>query len=402
MTKSIKRPILVGAISVIFTMFLPMGMASAAVITDYSLPITSIDGFVISSLSLVPPNYPNSAGSGIIFRVTAPAPAANKAYVFYQFADDASLSDWSANRNYQTTSALNNSVIWDGGIPGYSWPFFKENILIAEVNTNGSSSSYDWCMDLTSCSYNIVATIGTPPVLIETPPSESFVLKDSYSYYVGQSIVETRTGLAGGAILPYTGSQTITNTCKTTFKDYGTYTTQVSQTCTEPAIAVEPPLDDDCGFKLLAPTSWVICIFVPTQAQLNSLFTSFDNKLSDSGIGEVLDYGSTLISPITSTWASSSEGCAGVPLDIEYTIISGASIIIHEHPFSTCEPGFVRDMAKNWALPIQSFIIIFGSFVIISNMILSALSLGNSLFTRSENVDTNTGEISKGWRRRRR
>jgi hypothetical protein len=59
-------------------------------------------------------------------------------------------------------------------------------------------------------------------------------------------------------------------------------------------------------------------------------------------------------------------------------------------------------MAKNWALPIQSFIIIFGSFVIISNMILSALSLGNSLFTRSENVDTNTGEISKGWRRRRK
>jgi hypothetical protein len=238
---------------------------------------------------------------------------------------------------------------------------------------------------------------------------------DTYTYYpsttnyVGDSVNETYNKTENK-----TYGNVLYDSSTSTFYNYETNTYQTAPVETKPlspnvnpptATAPVPPTpitNDSCGFDILAPTSWVSCLFIPTQADLTSLMFRLNYKLSGSGIGQIKDFANTLISPIRTTWASSDEGCLGVPVDFDYVITGGAAINVHEHPFSTCEPGFVRDMAKNWALPIQSFIVIFSAFVIISNMILNALSLGDSIFTRGNSVNTSTGEITKGWRRKRR
>ena len=71
------------------------------------------------------------------------------------------------------------------------------------------------------------------------------------------------------------------------------------------------------------------------------------------------------------------------------------------HPFANCT-GFLKDLASNFALPIQYITISFAAITIFTNLILNSLNLGDSLFTRGTSVDKTTVEVTKGWRRKKK
>lgn len=188
-----------------------------------------------------------------------------------------------------------------------------------------------------------------------------------------------------------------------------------------PMVTADPPIapqpsspvvaeGGNCGNILSNPLSVFSCLFVPSATGLKDLIKGFEATVDGSGIGQIKDLTKVIINPITSGWGSGDEGCLGIPVDFDYTIGSGAAINFHEHPFSTCEPGFVKDMANNWALPVQSFLVIVSTFVILSNMVLRSLSLGDSMFVQGSQDNQfigprlNSGRTSRKftWRKTNR
>jgi len=398
MTKSIKRLFLVGAITAIISIgFIPL---ASAVTYD----VTTVSNFDVSGVGVTPPGVPGSC-EGLSFYLTNPAPSSGKTFALFVFGDnETSLSNLANSFNRVFNSANSN-------LPVYTCSSF-DNILLTEVASTGSGNNQTVCFNLSECAHRDVATIGNrlfasnvepvviPPVVVKN--CSKFIYTDYTSRTICNSAYFPSYTLA---INPDT-TKTLSQSCIQKVNDYTTYKTVVSETCSSPYVA-PIILNDSCDFDILAPTSWVRCLFVPTEKNFADIKVAYSEFLTEGALGQIIGAGQNIISPIGQVlWRGTNDAqsrtCLGVRINFLYTVPGSSAYIQYAgNPFENCD-GFKKNIAETYAMPIQYVTITIAAFIAFSNLILNGLNLGDSLFTRGESVDKTTGEIRTGWRRKRK
>jgi hypothetical protein len=378
------RLLLVLILAPIFS-FTGIAVSSAAIIA-WNPIITKIDGIEINSFGYnEPPGIPNSA-PGYIFRMTAPTPPENKVYAFYSYPQ--TDTDYKNVQRYQwhSDTALDN-VLLRNLVPnstyfaGFNYPDIAI-FLIEKLDTN------TYCYDLNTCTHELVATIGTPPITFAstTPGVDVFTEKVVYDYYINGVLMQSRTGPKDGPVLPYTGSGTPNNTCIKKINDFGTYTTLKSQICTTPLVATpdsfDKGLDSDgsCGFSLTNPTSWVKCIFVPTDLNtpVQRMKQSFDATFLGTATGVVSD----LFSPFKSWVSAQKPPCLGYGVSLPVHLFGQGRADMLVYPMSTCAP--IVQQYLPYVLNIMSTFLYLGTLFVLLRILFGAFGLKFDLFRNGE------------------
>ena len=321
MTKSIKRPIFVGAITAIFLAFTFSSSAFAG-----SYDVVTSTGYDITNVGFTPDGVPGTC-KGFSFYLTNPAPASGKTFALYSFPD--SVTDISLLGNYFLL-AINTANI---DSPIYTC-FDNTNILIAEVDSSGTGNAQVVCFDLGSCSHTDVATIGIrlatvniiPPVI----PSVVSINCSKFIYTNHTSESVCNTAYVSGYVLatnPHPDLQ-LSQSCIQSVNDYGTYKSVGSEVCSTPFVKPPDPANDNCGFDILAPTSWVSCLFIPTDSNFSDLKLKYDNFLKGSAIGQVTGLFTNLVFSTSEILArgsndAQSKTCLGPHINFMYVPLTG-------------------------------------------------------------------------------
>jgi len=398
MTKSIKRPLLVGAIAAI----LALGFIPSASAVGYD--VTSLTDFDVTGVGITPAGVPGSC-QGLSFYLTNPAPASGKVYAVYVF-DDSVTSVSDLVNSFQSVISVAND-----NLPVYTCSSFK-NLLISEVNATGSGNDLVVCFDLATCIHRDVVTIGkrlfssnvvpVAPATVVLKNCSKFIYRDFTSRTVCNTSFNPSYSLAAN---PDTTKQ-LSKSCIQKVNDYTTYKTVLTETCSTAYVA-PIVLNDSCDFDILAPTSWVRCLFIPTEKNFDDINKTYTDFLAQGALGQIIGAGQNIVMPITQVLFrgsndAQSRTCLGVSVNFLYTVPNSTAFIQYVgNPFENCS-GFKKDLAERYAMPIQYVTITIGAFIVFTNLILNALNLGDSLFTRGQSVDKTTGEVKTGWRRRRK
>ena len=359
--------------------------ASSAAISPIALPIghDSLYGVTITALTTYTAGTPNSS-PGLVFRMTAPTPSGSKVYAFYQYPDGATdYKDINAF-NYIRETSMDYELV--KSLPGgYVQGFTYNNILIFEVDKIDTNT---FCFDLNSCSHKMIGSIGTPPLTFAqtTPGPDVFTEKDVYDYFINGELVQSRTGPKGGPALPYTGTGTPDNVCIRNINDFGTYVTLKKQTCASPVVAKPQDFEKtngngldangNCNFSLTNPTSWVKCIFVPTDLNTptQKMKTAFDATFLGTATGVVSD----LFSPFKNWVTVAEPPCQGYGISLPIHLFGGNRQDLYVYPMSTCAP--IVQQYLPYVLNIMSSFLYLGTLFVLLRILFGAFGLKFDLF----------------------
>ena len=358
--------------------------ASSAAITPVTFPVSTIDGITITSLSTYL-NEPNST-NGLVFRMTAPTPPTGKAYAFYKYINGATNYKDINSFTYLRLNSMDNEIVMSPiANSSYVQGFTYNNILIFEVDKIDANNV---CSDLNTCTHTLIGSIGTPPLTFAstTPEADIFTEKVVYDYYINGVLMQSRIGPKDGPVLPYTGSGTPNNVCVKKINDFGTYTTLKSQICTTPLVATpdsfDKGLDADgsCGFSLTNPTSWVKCIFVPTDLNtpVQRMKKSFDATFLGTATGVVSD----LFSPFKQWVSSTKPPCQGYGVTLPVHLFGQGRADMLVYPMSTCAP--IIQQYLPYVLNIMSSFLFLGTLFVLLRILFGAFGLKFDLFKSGE------------------
>jgi hypothetical protein len=382
------RLLLVLILAPIFS-FTGIAASSAAIIASNPV-ISKMDGIEINSFGYnEPPGIPNSA-PGYIFRMTAPTPPGNKVYGFYSYPQtdtdykNVERYQWHADTELDNV-LLRNLVPNNSYVAGFQYPDIAI-FLIEKLDAN------TYCADLNTCSHELVATIGNPPTSLNSTSDpddvvvDAFTEKVSYDYYRDGVLIQSRVGPKGGPVLPYTGSGTVDNTCIKKYNDFTNYITIIGQTCSTPLVPTPDELDKgldpdgSCGFSLTNPTSWVKCIFVPTDLNtpVQKMKKSFDSTFLGTATGVVSD----LFSPFKLWVSSQKPACQGYGVTLPVHLFGQGRADMLVYPMSTCAP--IVQQYLPYVLNIMSSFLYLGTLFVLLRILFGAFGLKFDLFRNGE------------------
>ena len=320
----------------------------------------------------------------------------HKLYALYGFNDDLTT----VNGDNQLEGAY---IIIDGTDhnplqPIYTCTNFKHYFIIQFTPTQTitlnpdntvNMNSVAGCLNLRNgCPIVPVVTIGTMPDFVVLDPTPGTVEKSTplvcYEYFVGFTSKQLLCGPAGGPILPYTGSGTVTNTCTNYVNDFGTYKTQTKQKCTIPlvtgtGIGGGGNATTECDFNIGNLTPWVKCIFIPND--LNSSVQKVLGAFNNTFLGTITGVVADLFTPFNAWITTATPDCNGYGIILPMSAFGHNTPDLPVHPMSTCAPIVQKYLP--YVMNIMNSFIYLSTLFMLLNILFGAFGLKFNIFKGS-------------------